>query len=149
MKRMLTMVAALVLVLCTFVTGAMADTTMYVRTGNGKTLNVRSEPNTGDNVIYRFQYGQEVIVAYHLGNGWSCVRLAGAFDQDGYVMTKFLVNEKPGKYVPSSKDAELAQPRQRLGLSALGSQQELPEDCHLPGRQGGSGDRGAEGLVPD
>ena len=110
MKRMLTMVAALVLVLCTFVTGAMADTTMYVRTGNGKTLNVRSEPNTGDNVIYRFQYGQEVIVAYHLGNGWSCVRLAGAFDQDGYVMTKFLVNEKPGKYVPSSADAELAQP---------------------------------------
>ena len=49
-------------------------------------------------------------MAYHLGNGWSCVRLAGKFDQDGYVMTKFLVSKKPGKYVPSSADAALAQP---------------------------------------
>ena len=136
---MLTMVAALVLVLCTFVTGAMADTTMYVRTGNGKTLNVRSEPNTGDNVIYRFQYGQEVTVAYHLGNGWSCVRLAGAFDQDGYVMTKFLVNEKPGKYVPSSADAELAQPAH--GVRGVGP--------HGVGHADGAPELSADRVVDD
>lgn len=110
MKRILTVVAVLVLVMSAFVTSAMADTTMYVKTGNGKSLNVRSEPNTGDNIIYHFEYGQEVYVAYDLGNGWSCVRLAGAFDSDGYVMTKFLVSKKPGKYVPTSADAELAKP---------------------------------------
>ncbi len=110
MKRILTMAAALVLLMSVFMTGALADKTMYVRTGNGKTLNVRSEPNTGDNIIFRFEYGQEVTVAYDLGNGWSCVRLAGRFSDDGYVMTKYLVSSKPGKYVPTSADAELAKP---------------------------------------
>lgn len=110
MKKFLAMTAVLVVLMSVLAVGAMADTVMYVKTGNGKTLNVRSEPNAGDNVIYRFEYGQEVYVAYHLGNGWSCVRLAGAFDSDGYVMTKFLVSSKPGKYVPTSADAELAKP---------------------------------------
>ncbi len=110
MKKVLVMAAVLAVLMSVFMAGAMADTTMYVKTGNGKTLNVRSEPNAGDNVIFRFEYGQEVTVAYNLGNGWSCVRLAGRFSNDGYVMTKFLVSQKPGKYVPSSADAELAKP---------------------------------------
>ena len=40
MKRVLTMAAALVLVMIALVSSASADTVMYVRTGNGKTLTV-------------------------------------------------------------------------------------------------------------
>lgn len=108
MKRFLAMTAILVVLMSVLAAGAMADSVMYVKTGNGKSLNVRSEPNNGDNVIYHFEYGQEVYVAYHLGNGWSCVRLAGKFNSDGYVMTKFLVSSKPGKYVPTSADTNTA-----------------------------------------
>lgn len=109
MKRFLILVASLVLVMSVCMTSALAYETMYVKTGNGKTLNVRSEPATGDNVLLRFPYGHQVTVNYHLGNGWTCIMLAGAYDV-GYVQTKFLVSKDPGKYVPSSADAELAKP---------------------------------------
>ena len=109
MKRFLILVASLVLVMSVCMTSALAYETMYVKTGNGKTLNVRSEPATGDNVLLRFPYGHQVTVNYHLGNGWTCIMLAGEYDV-GYVQTKFLVSKDPGKYVPSSADAELAKP---------------------------------------
>lgn len=109
MKRFLILVASLVLVMSVCMTSALAYETMYVKTGNGKTLNVRSEPATGDNVLLRIPYGDQVTVNYHLGNGWTCIMLAGAYDV-GYVQTKFLVSKNPGKYVPSSADAELAKP---------------------------------------
>jgi len=105
-KRLLALTAVMILVLSVCMTSALAYETMYVRTGNGKTLNVRSEPATGDNVLLRLPYGEQVTVDYHLGNGWSCIMLAGAYDV-GYVQTKFLVSKNPGKYVPSSADADL------------------------------------------
>ena len=111
MKRFLILVASLVLVLSVCMTSALAYETMYVKTGNGKTLNVRSEPSTADrnNVILQWPYGHQVVVDYHLGNGWTCVMLAGQYDC-GYVQTKYLVSKDPGKYVPTSADAELAKP---------------------------------------
>ena len=109
-KRFLVLIAALVLVMSACMTSALAYDRMYVKTGNGKTLNVRSEPTTAaDNVILKFPYGTEVVVDYHLGNGWTCIMLAGQYDA-GYVQTKFLVSSNPGKYVPSSADADLAKP---------------------------------------
>ena len=108
-KRFLTLIAAMVLVLSVCMPSALAYETMYVRTGNGKTLNVRAEPVMGSEVLLKFEYGQSVTVDYHLGNGWTCVMLAGAYDV-GYVQTKFLVNKDPGKYVPTSADAALAKP---------------------------------------
>ena len=108
-KRFLTLIAAMVLVLSVCMPSALAYETMYVRTGNGKTLNVRAEPVMGSEVLLKFEYGQAVTVDYHLGNGWTCVMLAGAYDV-GYVQTKFLVKNNPGKYVPTSADAALAKP---------------------------------------
>ena len=108
-KRFLTLIAAMVLVLSVCMPSALAYETMYVRTGNGKTLNVRAEPVMGSEVLLKFEYGQAVTVDYHLGNGWTCIMLAGAYDV-GYVQTKFLVKNNPGKYVPTSADAALAKP---------------------------------------
>ena len=70
------------------------NVTMWVNCANGKTLNVRTEPATGNNVIGQLDFGTEVAVDYHLGNGWTALMGAGAYEHV-YVQTRFLVNEKP------------------------------------------------------
>ena len=101
-KRILTMmIAAMLLVGIMLPAVSLAEFRMYVYTSNGKGLNVRSAPNTGDNVIKSLPFGSEVNVAYHLGNGWSAIRWTGSEYDLVYVQTRFLVNDKPSKK-PSS-----------------------------------------------
>lgn len=69
---------------------------MYVYTENGKSLNVRSEPRTGDNILWTVPFGERVDVDYNLGNGWTALMAAGAYESV-YVQTRFLVSEKPTK----------------------------------------------------
>ena len=71
--------------------------TMYVYTENRGKLNVRSEPKSGNNVIDQLEYGAEVIVESPVvvNTDWSCIRNKKGKDGIGYVMTRYLVNNKP------------------------------------------------------
>ena len=98
MKKILTFVLTLTLLLGLFLpSSSLAYFTMYVYTENGKTLNVRTDPWVGDNVIGKIPYGEEVVVNYHLGNGWTALFGAGSWPDTVYVQTRFLVSYKPEK----------------------------------------------------
>ena len=80
---------------------AVADSyygTQWVYTDNGKSLNVRSAPSTGDNVIGSLKYGAEVTVIEMYDNGWAQIlweqKDNGEFGS-AYVQRRFLVNHKP------------------------------------------------------
>ena len=75
--------------------GVYGGTDMWVNCENGKRLNLRMEPSTKAKLITRFDCGTRVEVMEDLGNGW--VRVA-TDEFSGYVMKKFLVEKKPGKY---------------------------------------------------
>ncbi|MBR6165390.1 MAG: SH3 domain-containing protein [Clostridia bacterium] len=72
--------------------------TQYVYTDNGKSLNVRSTPSTGDNIIGSLQYGAEVTVIDMYSNGWAQIlweqKDNGEFGA-AYVQRRFLVNHMP------------------------------------------------------
>ena len=94
-KKMLSLVLAVVLMIGVSVPAVShAWYTMYVYTENGKSLNVRSEPRAGDNVLWTIPFGERVDVDYNLGNGWTALMAAGAYESV-YVQTRFLVSEKP------------------------------------------------------
>ncbi len=97
MKRFLA--AALILLLLTAsVCEAFADgsSVMYVKTSNGKSLNVRSSPEKADNIIGSLAYGDSVVVdwSYAGNDGWS--RIFWGSWGSAYVMSNFLVDYKPG-----------------------------------------------------
>jgi len=94
-KRFLVLTLTVAILLTMLMPVSHAWFYMYVYTANGKTLNVRSAPTGGDNVIGQLKYGEEVAVDYHLGNGWTALMGAGAYSNT-YVQTKFLVYDKPG-----------------------------------------------------
>ena len=101
-KRCMIFVTVLSLLLVVFSSCFAAGTsTMYVKTDNGKSLYVRSSPWRGDNVIGSLKYGEAVGVdwSYAGNDGWTKV-IWGSYG-DGYVMSRYLVSEKPGPYVPS------------------------------------------------
>ena len=83
----------------------VAPGTMWVNCADGKRLNVRSEPKTGKNLLYRLDCGTKVEVVYVDPNakGWAYITTQG-HKQGGYVMTKFLVSSKPGKYEITERD---------------------------------------------
>lgn len=102
-KRCMIFAAVLSLLLVVFTSCFAAGTaTMYVKTDNGKSLNVRSSPQRGDNVIGSLKYGEAVGVdwSYAGNDGWTRVIWGGY--GDAYVMSRFLVNEKPAAYKPSA-----------------------------------------------
>ena len=68
---------------------------MWVNCENGKRLNLRMEPDTRSRSITQFVCGTKVEVMEDLGNGWVHVTTN---EYTGYVMKKFLVASKPGKY---------------------------------------------------
>lgn len=112
MKRILILAAALALAMTMVIpASSLAVFEMYVYTRNGRTLNVRSAPEKGDNIIGRYEFGEVVPVDHHLGNGWSEVVFGSV---PGYVMTSYLVSspkEKPkdtGKDATASEDDALA-----------------------------------------
>ena len=71
--------------------------TMYVRTDDGGTLNVRSEPKVGNNKIGKLQYGAAVTVLgpVVINADWSVIQFASGPDGVGYVMTRYLSSSKP------------------------------------------------------
>ncbi len=93
-KRIAILIAAAVLLAAVTLTSAGAISTMFVYTENGRTLNVRSAPVTGDNVIGHLAYGAEVGVEQFLDNGW-CAIVWGGYGT-AYVQSRFLQWYEPG-----------------------------------------------------
>ena len=99
----LALIAILALACLPAVSSAKAEYTRWVYTENGKSLNVRSEPATGDNIIGSLAYGQAVSVIGALPNGWSTIAWAygsGSYYL-AYVQTRFLVDYEPSGRRPS------------------------------------------------
>lgn len=76
---------------------------MYVKTENGGSVNVRSAPCVGDNIIGTVNYGDSVLTdwSYAGNDGWTKV-VWGSMG-DGYIMSRYLVDSKPG---PSKREQE-------------------------------------------
>ena len=73
------------------------SSTMYVKTGNGKTLNLREQPDANAKVIAKIPYAAEVqVYADFLGMVWYHVQY-GMYN--GYVKTEFLSDKKPKPFV--------------------------------------------------
>ena len=117
MKKLISVFLAIVLLLCSVAVVASAagplvgPGTMYVYTENGKGLNVRSTPDTGDNIIGSVKYGGAVQVSEFQGS-WAVIEWGDTY---AYVQKRFLQWYVPGpKPTPrptenpdSGKNAEL------------------------------------------
>lgn len=108
MKRFLCAVLVLALIAASVIT-ALADTPwgtsiMYVKTANGKPVNVRSGPGKEYGVIGSAPYGHQVLTdwSYAGNDGWTKV-VWGSMG-DGYIMSRFLVDYDPGKAPEPSKE---------------------------------------------
>ena len=120
MKRFVSMtLAALTLMLAVFVPIAMAGEEgpnahagyYYVKTGNGKGLNVRESPD--GRVVGSLKYGTRVYVDAFSSSEWALITYRydnghGRGDYAAYVSTRFLVRNNPGKYQGSSAQASAA-----------------------------------------
>ncbi len=118
MKRSVSLILALVLaVSCLPLFTASADLfplTMWVKTPNGKTVNVRNDQD-GD-IIGRLPYGTK-ITAIDEEDIWIIINYNG---QRGYIKEAFLVESNPGKYQGGSEKED--EKGNVLTDSALGSQ---------------------------
>ena len=76
---------------------ASENVTMWVNCANGKTLNVRDKVK--GKVMYRLECGTQVEIqsAVSAPAGWAYITVKN-HKNGGFVMTKFLVAKKPGKY---------------------------------------------------
>ena len=82
--------------------------TMFVYTENKGKLNVRSEPKSGNNVIDKLEYATEVIVESPvvINPEWCCIRNIKGKDGIGYVMTRYLINDRPSDADKVAKEKE-------------------------------------------
>ena len=105
-KRLLSLalIAVMMAMLFPAVNEAQAEWTMYVYTDNGGSLNVRSDPMTGDNVIGSLAYGEAVSVRMTLASGWTAITWSHAAGYVAYVQSRFLVDYRPAPK-PTSKPA--------------------------------------------
>ena len=99
MKRFLTLVIAIMLVMTVLVSTAFADI-RWIKTGNGKPANGRSGPGKDYEYITGVPYGTQVMISGVSANGYTPIVLPAGSDEV-YVLTRFLVNYDPGAYVPS------------------------------------------------
>ncbi len=96
MKRMtaLMITAVLILMLIVPLTAFAVIGPHYVKTANGKGLNLRSAPTTEASVMLSIPYGSMVIPNMDYNDGtWISVEYNGHY---GYVMSRYLVSDRPG-----------------------------------------------------
>ncbi len=98
MKKLIAMLAVIVLLMTALVPIASAQVgnlglgKMFVYTEDGRTLNVRSSPDTGNNIIGHLPYGAEVNVVAFDGN-WARISYLGG---PAWVQSRFLQWYAPG-----------------------------------------------------
>ena len=114
-KKTMTLLLALTLLVsaCVMVPAAsLADLLpMYVYTENGKSLNVRSTPEKGNNVIGHLDYGEEVMVEFINSTGWAVIFYK---DQEAYVQARFLQDTKPGPSKKAQEEEEKQKEQEKL-----------------------------------
>lgn len=101
-KKLITLLIATMLLTMMIVplTATAATWSAYVKTANGKGLNLRTSPSTESRIQTSIPYGASVNITDYLDSGtWLRVRYK---DYEGYVMTRYLTYEKPGPK-PTSK----------------------------------------------
>ena len=112
MKRflILTMVLAVCMAAMVCTAGATGTSLMYVKTGDGGPVNVRSGPSRSSTAVGQVAYGESVLVdwSYAGNDGWSKV-VWGSYG-DAYVMSRFLVSEKPAPFTPTPQPQPQPQP---------------------------------------
>ena len=106
MKKLLSIVMILVTVMALMVPAFADNATgfgkeMWVNCADGYRLNVREQPSTSAKLITRFDCGTKVRILEDVGNGWVYVTNDKV---TGYVMQKFLQENKPGKYEITERD---------------------------------------------
>lgn len=104
-KKLLSVTLLALLVLAMLIPAAHAETTMYVYTENGQTLNVRSSERVDNNVVGQLAFGTAVRVRSSY-NGWSEIVYpwgdSYGFRVDyAYVQSRYLVSYDPS-YDPSN-----------------------------------------------
>jgi len=105
-KRFLSLALIAMLLAMVFpVSLAGAEWTMYVYTDNGKSLNVRRDPATGNNIIGSLKYGEAISVRMTMANGWTAINWASGDGYVAYVQSRFLVNYKPAPKSSSSSSS--------------------------------------------
>ena len=107
MKKIISILCLAVMVLGILIPAmSLADeNTAWVKTGNGKNLNVRAQPSKNAEIIKTLPYGTQLIVHQYSGNGWALVEPADwSMSNPGWVSTSFLVYSNPGAY--QKKEAE-------------------------------------------
>ena len=108
MKKILSVAIVLMMLLGLMIpVFASADTavgTLWVNCADGKRLNVRQEPSKNAKLLYRVESGKSVtaLATPVAVKGWTYVKADGK--AAGWVMTKFLQNNKPGKYEVTERD---------------------------------------------
>ena len=104
-KRLLSL-ALIALMLAMFIPStAFAQYYQYVYTDDGKTLNVRSYPGQGDNIIGHLKYGTKIEVIQTMPNGWSTIPWATSPSTVAYVQSRFLVSYQPAPKKSSSSSS--------------------------------------------
>ena len=106
MKKLLSIAIILVTVMALMVPAFADNATgfgkeMWVNCADGYRLNVREQPNINARLITRFDCGTKVRILEDVGNGWVYVTNDKV---TGYVMKKFLQENKPGKYEITERD---------------------------------------------
>lgn len=95
--------------------GTIGSGPMYVYTKNGKSLNVRSEPHTGDNVIGHLKFGAEVNVV-GMYDGWAEIPWG---DTTAFIQASFLQWDKPDhKPTPQEDPNEEERSKQKRELNS-------------------------------
>lgn len=108
MKKIMSILLVLVLLVTALPLSASAIANPFgdawVKTGNGKSVNVRRTPATAnDNVMKQLPYGTKVeIVGYEKGTQWALCDIGNGIQ--GYIMSRYLVRTNPGKYNPKKPD---------------------------------------------
>ncbi len=116
-KSAICLLAAALLLMLPVLPQAAADSNgwSYVYTGNGKTLNLREQPSTGARILARIPYGAAVWYLNDVTSTWGYIQYNG---MQGYVMTKYIVNEKPAPfpaYPSGSSGSDRALPASTTG----------------------------------
>ena len=93
-KRIISL-ALIAIMMAMFIPSVASADDWYVYTDDGKSLNVRSEPMKGDNIIGSLKYGDSVSVRMTMANGWAVIDWVHADNYVAYVQSRFLVNYKP------------------------------------------------------
>ena len=104
---------------------------MYVYTENGKTVNVRSTPEKGNNVIGRLAYGEKVMVEFINSTGWGVVIYNG---HEAYVQARFLQDNPPGPkptLSPQEKEERELNIEQDKLNKELESEREIEEPFYI------------------